>query len=110
MQRIWLAYIRKSVVRDDTDLESPERQLSNIRKALEITENKPYEIKVRSLDSRQASVGVVLVWFVPALLFKVILDRPLFENATSFSKHHAAKQRKVIGSLIFFDLGKPRLC
>jgi DNA invertase Pin-like site-specific DNA recombinase len=46
MTRIWLAYIRKSVVRDDTDLESPERQLSNIRKALEITENDPYTIKV----------------------------------------------------------------
>lgn len=45
-QRIWLIYIRKSVVRDDTDLESPERQLSNCQKRLEITETQPYKLEV----------------------------------------------------------------
>lgn len=73
MNRIWLAYIRKSVVRDDTDLESPERQLSNIRKALEITENDPYEIKIfqdldRSGISEQGREG----W----LNLKAELDAP----------------------------------
>jgi DNA invertase Pin-like site-specific DNA recombinase len=71
--RIWLAYVRKSVVRDDTDLESPERQLSNIRKALEITENEPFTIKIfQDLDRSGISEEGRSEW----LNLKAELDTP----------------------------------
>jgi DNA invertase Pin-like site-specific DNA recombinase len=73
MTRIWLAYIRKSVVRDDTDLESPERQLSNIQKALEITENEPYTVKLfQDLDRSGISEEGRAGW----LGLKAELDTP----------------------------------
>lgn len=44
--RVWLVYVRKSVVRYDSDLESPERQLHICKARLELAEKEPYEIEV----------------------------------------------------------------
>jgi hypothetical protein len=51
----WLIYIRKSVVRDDTDLESPERQLAICRQRLALLPE-PVRVEVYQDLDRSGSV------------------------------------------------------
>lgn len=71
--RVWLIYIRKSVVRDGTDLESPERQLYICQTRLQLGETQPYEVEIyQDLDRSGSNEAGREEW----LLLKQQLSRP----------------------------------
>ena len=71
--KTWLIYVRKSVVRDGTDLESPERQLYVCQTRLELQETDPYETEIyQDLDCSGSNEAGRPEW----LLLKEQLARP----------------------------------
>lgn len=80
--RVWLLYIRKSVVRDDTDLESPERQLYICKTRLELAETLPYSIEIyQDLDRSGSTEAGRPDW----LRLKEQLSRPEVAGVISSS-------------------------
>ncbi len=73
METVWLIYIRKSVVRDETDLESPERQLFVCQTRLQLLGDGPYEVEIyEDLDKSGSSEQGRAEW----LRLKEQLQRP----------------------------------
>ncbi len=73
MRRVWLIYIRKSVIREDTDYESPERQLHVSKMRLELHDQEPYDLEIyQDLDRSGSSEKGRPEW----LKLKEQLQRP----------------------------------
>lgn len=80
--RVWLVYIRKSVVRTETDLESPERQLHVCKTLLELSETQPYTTELyQDLDRSGSSEAGRDDW----LKLKDQLDRPEVVGVAAYS-------------------------
>lgn len=80
--RVWLVYVRKSVVRVESDLESPERQLHICNSLLQFSETQPYITELYQDLDRSGSTEVGRDdW----LRLKQQLSRPEVAGVISYS-------------------------
>lgn len=80
--RVWLIYVRKSVVRVESDLESPERQVNICNALLQFSEGQPYTTELyQDLDRSGSTEAGRDDW----LKLKQQLDRPEVAGVVAYS-------------------------